>query len=67
MSVLPVDSLETPRFCGVPTFMRLPQATPRKNLDAAIIGLPSMPVARLKVPNTNMPNDQTHHKKGTET
>lgn len=41
MSVLPVDSLETPRFCGVPTFMRLPQATRLDGLDAAIIGLPS--------------------------
>ncbi|MBB3773625.1 agmatinase [Angulomicrobium tetraedrale] len=41
MSVLPVDSLETPRFCGVPTFMRLPQATTLAGLDAAIIGLPS--------------------------
>ena len=41
MSVLPIDSLETPRFCGVPTFMRLPMATSLKNLDAAIIGLPS--------------------------
>jgi agmatinase len=41
MSVLPTDSLETPRFCGVPTFMRLPQATSLKDLDAAIIGLPS--------------------------
>ncbi|MFK8253234.1 agmatinase [Ancylobacter terrae] len=41
MSVLPIDSLETPRFCGVPTFMRLPQATTLKGLDAAIIGIPS--------------------------
>ncbi|MDM9625504.1 agmatinase [Rhizobium sp. S152] len=41
MSVLPIDSLETPRFCGVPTFMRLPQATTLKGLDAAVIGLPS--------------------------
>ena len=41
MSVLPIDSLETPRFCGVPTFMRLPQATTLDGLDAAIIGLPS--------------------------
>ena len=41
MSVLPVDSLETPRFVGVPTFMRLPQATRFDGLDAAIIGLPS--------------------------
>ncbi|MDQ0474585.1 agmatinase [Labrys wisconsinensis] len=41
MSVLPIDSLETPRFCGVPTFMRLPQATSLAGLDAAIIGLPS--------------------------
>lgn len=41
MSILPIDSLETPRFCGVPTFMRLPQATALEDLDAAIIGLPS--------------------------
>ncbi|SHO67704.1 agmatinase [Pseudoxanthobacter soli DSM 19599] len=41
MSVLPIDSLETPRFCGVPTFMRLPQATTLEGLDAAVIGLPS--------------------------
>lgn len=41
MSVLPVDSLETPRFCGIPTFMRLPQATSLAGLDAAIIGIPS--------------------------
>jgi agmatinase len=41
MSVLPIDSLETPRFCGLPTFMRLPQATSLEGLDAAIIGLPS--------------------------
>jgi len=41
MSVLPIDSLETPRFCGIPTFMRLPQATALAGLDAAIIGLPS--------------------------
>ncbi|MCS0502785.1 agmatinase [Ancylobacter mangrovi] len=41
MSVLPTDSLATPRFCGVPTFMRLPQATSLEGLDAAIIGLPS--------------------------
>jgi agmatinase len=41
MSVLPIDSLETPRFCGVPTFMRLPQATTLAGLDAAVIGLPS--------------------------
>jgi agmatinase len=41
MSVLPIDSLETPRFCGVPTFMRLPLATTLEGIDAAIIGLPS--------------------------
>jgi agmatinase len=41
MSVLPIDSLETPRFCGVPTFMRLPQATTLSGLEAAVIGLPS--------------------------
>ena len=41
MSVLPIDSLETPRFSGVPTFMRLPQATTLVGLDGAVIGLPS--------------------------
>jgi agmatinase len=41
MNLLPTDSLETPRFCGVPTFMRLPLATSLRELDAAIIGLPS--------------------------
>lgn len=40
MSVLPVDSLSTPRFVGLPSFMRLPLATSLQDLDAAIIGLP---------------------------
>ena len=38
---LPVDSLDSPRFCGLATFMRLPQAQPGDPLDAAILGLPS--------------------------
>lgn len=38
--VLPVDALDSPRFVGVPTFMRLPQARPGVTLDAAIIGVP---------------------------
>ena len=37
----PVDSLDVPRFCGVPTFMRLPLAADAAGLDAAVIGLPS--------------------------
>ncbi len=41
MSALPTDSLETPRFCGIPTFMRLPQADTLDGLDAAVIGIPS--------------------------
>ena len=41
MSALPIDSLQTPRFCGVPTFMRLPLAAQLSGLDAAVIGLPS--------------------------
>jgi agmatinase len=41
MTVLPIDSLRTPRFCGVPTFMRLPLAASLAGLDAAVIGLPS--------------------------
>ncbi len=38
---LPVDSLDTPRFCGVPTFMRLPLAERLEELDAAVLGLPA--------------------------
>jgi Arginase family len=41
MSVMPIDSFEAQRFCGVPTFMRLPQAIALKDLDAAIVDLPS--------------------------
>ena len=41
MSQIPTDSMELPRFCGVPTFMRLPQADGRRGLDAAVFGIPS--------------------------
>lgn len=41
MSVLPIDLLETPRFAGVPTFMRLAQATTLTGLDGVVLGLPS--------------------------
>lgn len=42
MTQRPTNSLDTPRFCGLPTFMRLPQVEgPIEGLDAAIIGLPS--------------------------
>jgi agmatinase len=34
------NSLETPRFCGIPTFMRLPHTRDLDGVDAAIIGLP---------------------------
>ncbi|MDF1791255.1 MAG: agmatinase [Thalassobaculaceae bacterium] len=37
---LPVDSLDSPRFVGLPTFMRLPLAQPGDALDVAIIGVP---------------------------
>jgi agmatinase len=37
----PTNSLDVPRFVGVPTFMRLPQRSDAKGLDAAIIGMPS--------------------------
>ncbi len=38
---LPINSLDVPRFCGVPTFMRLPLAQRLDGLDVAVIGLPS--------------------------
>ena len=37
----PSDSLALPRFCGVATFMRLPQAASADGLDVAVLGLPS--------------------------
>jgi len=40
-SSAPQDSLTTPRFCGVPSFMRLPLAADAEGLDVALIGLPS--------------------------
>ena len=40
-SNLPPDSLETPRFCGIPTFMRLNQTREVDHVDVAILGIPS--------------------------
>jgi agmatinase len=36
----PVNSLETPRFCGVATYMRLPYTRDLKGVDVAVVGLP---------------------------
>lgn len=36
----PIDSLEYPRFAGVPTFMRLPHIPDAKRLDVALVGVP---------------------------
>ncbi|MBI4639373.1 MAG: agmatinase [Candidatus Tectomicrobia bacterium] len=36
----PVDAFISPRFSGVPTFMRLPQVTDPSELDIALIGVP---------------------------
>jgi agmatinase len=40
-TTLPTDSLDVPRFVGVPSFMRLPQRTDAAGLDVAVLGLPS--------------------------
>ena len=40
-SARPPDSLVSPRFCGVATFMRLPQIPEATALDLAVLGLPS--------------------------
>lgn len=37
----PVDPLVSPRFSGIKTFMRLPHVTTVKDVDFAIIGIPS--------------------------
>ncbi len=36
----PADSFESPRFCGVRTFMRLPLVTDLDGVDAAFVGVP---------------------------
>lgn len=37
----PTNSLDVPRFVGIPTFMRLPQKSDAAGLDIAVIGMPS--------------------------
>jgi agmatinase len=37
----PADSLTTPRFSGVRTFMRLPHVTELDDVDVAIVGIPT--------------------------
>ncbi len=36
----PADALKSPRFCGVASFMRLPQIRTTEDVDVAIIGIP---------------------------
>jgi len=36
----PVDALQSPRFCGVASFMRLPQARTTDEVDVAMVGIP---------------------------
>jgi agmatinase len=36
----PLDAMEYPRFCGIPSFMRLPHNKDLKNADFAIVGVP---------------------------
>lgn len=36
----PVDSLVSPRFCGIKTFMRVPYIKEVKGVDVAIVGIP---------------------------
>ena len=36
----PVDSLVSPRFCGIKTFMRVPYVTDMDGVDVAIVGIP---------------------------
>jgi len=37
---MPVNALESPRFAGISTFMRLPHIPDAKRLDVALIGVP---------------------------
>src|SRR5690348_5683228 len=36
----PSDALQSPRFCGIRTFARLPYVTTTQDVDATILGLP---------------------------
>ncbi len=36
----PADALQSPRFCGVASFMRLPQIRATDEVDVAIVGIP---------------------------
>lgn len=36
----PSDALESPRFCGIRTFARLPYVTTTEDVDATIVGVP---------------------------
>ena len=36
----PADSLKSPRFCGIRTFMRLPHLPTAQEADFAVIGVP---------------------------
>ena len=37
---LPEDSLQSPRFTGIPTFARLPYVRTLEDVDLAVIGVP---------------------------
>ncbi len=37
---LPQDSLKTPRFCGITTFMRVPHTRELEGVDVAVVGIP---------------------------
>ena len=36
----PVDALQSPRFCGIRTFARLPYVTETLDVDASVLGIP---------------------------
>jgi agmatinase len=36
----PIDSLKSPRFCGIRTFMRLPHVSTAEEADFAVVGIP---------------------------
>jgi agmatinase len=36
----PTDALQSPRFCGIRTFARLPYVTTTEEVDATVLGIP---------------------------
>ncbi len=53
----PADALTSPRFCGVASFMRLPQVRTTDDVDVAILGIPFDTATTYRVGSRFAPNE----------